>query len=228
MNHPTREEWMAYLYHETPRSDLAALEQHLRSCPACEKAVADWQKAMRGLRTWRLPKRASGLSLAEPLLKWGIAALFAVGLGYGLGRFSAPTLDVETLRAGIENSLRASLAREIPAQVRQYTADEMKASWANLQAQWRQSIEVTAANAVAESSEQTQQILSACAAALKNLDQRLTQQDSDLTVLRKDAETVAVLTEYGFRRNQQQMVRLATYNQPTGPSAQDLRPPSDR
>ena len=125
MNHPTHEEWMAYLYKETPRSELAALEQHLRSCPACEKTVGEWQVAMRGLRSWRLPTRTPSLSFAEPLLKWGIAALFAVGLGYGLGRFSAPTLDVETLRAGIENSLRASLAHEIPAKSGS-TAGEMK------------------------------------------------------------------------------------------------------
>ena len=89
-------------------------------------------------------------------------------------------------------------------------------------------MELTAANAVAESSEQTQHLLSAYASALKNFDQRLTRQATDLTALRKDAETVAVLTEYGFRRNQQQMVRLATYNQPTEPASENLRPPSDR
>ena len=217
MNHPKNEEWMAYVYGELPKSEKVALAQHLASCGACRKDVAEWQGAMQHLDGWQMPRGHSLRNLLQPFLKWGIAAAFAVGLGYGLGRFSVPGPQMDALRAGIENSLRASLEKEVEARVQQRLNDQLPAMWADAQAPLLGRMNDLAADAVSASSEQTRGFLTAYEDMLKNLDLRLTRQGAEIGALRKDTETMAVLTEAGFRQSEQRLVHLATFNDSPSP-----------
>ena len=54
MNHPTREEWMSYLYDELNASERANLKTHLRGCAECAAKVSDWQAARTNLDAWQL------------------------------------------------------------------------------------------------------------------------------------------------------------------------------
>lgn len=214
MNHPTREEWMSYLYDEFPNPGQAALQAHLESCPTCRANVAGWQSAMTSLESWTLPKKSARFRHLQPALKWGIAALFALGMGYGFARFSVPAANVETLRAGLENSIRTSLEKEIQARLHQQLRGEIKAQWADAQSQLIDRMDTLAAKTLTASFEQTQGLFSTYDDALAKLDNRLTQQSTAQAALRKDTERMAVLTEYGFRRNEQQWVQLANDNEP--------------
>ena len=222
MTHPTREEWMSYLYDDAPSSTKATLAQHLETCPACQKSVDEWQSVKQSLDSWKLPKRSLSVQFFQPVLKWGMAAAFAVGLGYGLGRFSVPAASVETLRAGIENSLRASIETEVQSRLVQKLGAEFKVLLVTAQTQLIDRMDTLAAKTLTESSDQTQGLLIGYTEAIKNLDARLTRQGTDIRALRNDTETVAVLTEAGFRRSEQQLVHLANLSDFQGPSA--IRP----
>lgn len=222
MNHPTREEWMSYLYDDLPSSTQASLTQHLESCAPCQKSLDEWQNVRRSLDSWRLPKRSLSIQFLQSVLKWGMAAAFAVALGYGLGRFSVPAVHVETLRAGIENSLRDSIETEVQARVQQRLSDEFKATLAAVQTQLIERMDTLAAKTFTESADQMQGLLGTYGDAVKDLDTRLTRQGTEISALRKDTETVAVLTEAGFRRSEQQLVHLASFNDLQGSSG--IRP----
>ena len=54
---------------------------------------------------------------APALLKWGVAAALMLGAGVGLGRWSAPAVNMNALQTRIEASLKSSLAVELQRQV---------------------------------------------------------------------------------------------------------------
>ena len=222
MNHPTREEWVSYLYDDAPSSTKATLAQHLETCPACQKSVDEWQSVKQSLDSWKLPKRSLSVQFLQPVLKWGMAAAFAVGLGYGLGRFSVPAANMETWRAGIENSLRASIETEVQTRLEQKLGNEFKVLLASAQTQLIDRMDALAAKTLTESIDQTQGLLTGYTEAIKNLDARLTRQGTDISALRNDTETMAVLTEAGFRRSEQQLVHLANFSDSQAPSG--IRP----
>jgi len=56
MNHPSREEWMSYLYDELNADQSANLQAHLHTCPDCKSKVNEWQAARSGHDEWRVPK----------------------------------------------------------------------------------------------------------------------------------------------------------------------------
>lgn len=109
MNHPTREQWMAYLYDELPSAEHAELKAHASTCAECDAQLVSWRDAGTKLDQWKLsaPPRRS-LVWRHPL-KWGIAAMLMIGFGIGLARWTAPTVDT----AQIEKSLRAEFQQQL-------------------------------------------------------------------------------------------------------------------
>ena len=99
LKHPTPEDWMAYLYRELRGQSKADLQAHLEACPRCQQDVAAWRGAMQSLDQWRFPRKQPAFAMAQPILKWGLAALFLIMVGYGIGRLSVAASNVETLRA---------------------------------------------------------------------------------------------------------------------------------
>ena len=211
MNHPSREEWMSYLYDELNADQSANLQAHLHTCPDCKSKVNEWQAARSGLDEWRVPKRRGRVVLAQPMVKWAAAAAIVLSIGVGIGRLTSAPLDVQQVRAAIEPEMRQELRREF-AQL------------------FRDQLDKSASTTLAASTEQTRQLLAEFARAVEAkrtedyqainaaLDKLQSQRLADFFSLKKDVDTMAVLTESGFRRAQQQLVQLADYTQPVNSS----------
>jgi len=113
MNHPTREEWMSYLYDELTAEEHSNLAGHLTVCPDCKTQLGDWRVARRNLDAWQLPARIPRPAKARPLFKWAAAAAIILVVGFGIGRFASATVTAERMRAEIEPRIRQELRREL-------------------------------------------------------------------------------------------------------------------
>lgn len=215
MNHPTSEEWMSYLYEELDATERARLAGHMQGCAHCHAKVAEWQAAQRNLNQWRLePRRTARTAtmLARPWLKWAAALVLFAGVGFSAGRFSMARPDLQKLRAEIEPQLRQELRAELVQTM-------------------REELDKSAAATLAASREQTRGMLAGYAQKIENaraddnavisaaLDRLDSQQADDYVSLKKQLDTVAVMTDTGLRQTESQMVELAgmaTPNQTTG------------
>jgi anti-sigma factor RsiW len=208
MNHPTREEWMSYLYDELTAEEHSSLAAHLAVCPECKMRVNDWRSARKNLDAWQLPARPARVPLQRPLVRWAAAAALMIGIGFGVGRFAtSATANAGKIRAAIEPEIRQQLRQEFTQLLR----DELdKAASATLAASGEQTkhwVEDYAQALEAKRTEDGQAIK----AALNKLESQLL---ADVFSLKKDVDTLAVWTDAGLRRARQELVQLADYTQP--------------
>ena len=208
MNHPTREEWMSYLYDELTAEEHSSLAAHLAVCPDCTTRVSDWRAARTNLDAWQLPARPARVSLQRPLVRWAAAAALMIGIGFGVGRFATPaTANAGKIRAAIEPEIRQQLRQEFTQLLR----DELdKAASATLAASGEQTkhwVEDYAQTLETKRSEERQAIYAALNKLL-----------ADVVSLKKDVDTVAVYADAGLRRARQELVQLADYTQPANSS----------
>ncbi len=201
MNHPSREEWMSYLYDEASTAERALLKAHLHDCAECRARTGEWQAARKQLDAWRvrarvarrLANRAPLLS-GRPLLNWAAAAVVVLSVGFAFGRMTAPATDVAKVRATLEPEFRQLLREEVQkaaAATRATSREETQ----GLLADYTDALEQTLA-----------QDDDAIFAALDRIE---SQHNADYVSLRKDLDTVAVLTDASLRRTQQQLTQLA-------------------
>ncbi len=212
MNHPTCEEWMSYLYDELTAEEHSSLAAHLAVCPDCTTRINDWRSARKNLDAWQLPARPARVPLQRPLVRWAAAAALMIGIGFGAGRFAAPaTANAGKIRAAIEPEIRQQLRQEFTQLLR----DELdKAASATLAASGEQTkhwVEDYAQALEAKRTEDGQAIN----AALNKLESELL---ANIVSLKKDVDTVAVLTDAGLRRARQELIQLADYAQPDNSS----------
>jgi hypothetical protein len=211
MNHPTREEWMSYLYDELTNEQHANHAAHLAVCPECKTKVADWRGLKTDLDAWQIVAKPAHVVWNRPWARWAAAAVVMLSVGFGTGRFSmSASADPEKLRAAIEPSIRQQLRTEFT----QILREELdKSSAATLTAANTQTKELVGdfANGYEQNRAADNQAVSA---ALNKLD---AEHVASLASLRKDVETVAVLTDVGFRQAQRQIYQLADYKaEPAG------------
>jgi anti-sigma factor RsiW len=202
MNHPTREEWMSYLYGETHGAERVALVRHLAECARCREQVEQWQGVRRGLDAWRLAK-APRVTLSRgfvPVLRWAVAAGFMVIVAFGVGRATGP----RTVDAG---GLREELLVELNDRVREQVAESASAVLAAAESRLR----VLLSEFVQAYEERRSVDMSTVLAAVQELE---TGWASDYLSLRKDLETVALHSDVGLRRTRQDLIRLTDYNRP--------------
>jgi anti-sigma factor RsiW len=188
MTHPRPEEWMSYLYGELPREEKTRLKAHLNGCAGCRIDVKRWQGAMKSLDQWQItaPRRAPARTW-EPVLKWGMAAALALGIGFSAGRYFLPaSANAAALRASLKSEIRAELIADLKQQ--QARLEEYKK------------------NTEEARQDDNRQILAA-------INKVAADHQAELASFRKDLETVAVRTEYNLRLAQQQIVTLANYAQ---------------
>lgn len=205
MNHPTREDLVAYLYSELAEPDHHQLESHLHTCPDCMEQLAAWKQAQSSLDAWEIPALKQRYQPVQPIWKWAVAAMLVLGIGFGLGYAASLKARADSVRAELEASLKSSLAQDLRQVIRKELQSEFEAS---LAAASRQTLEASleraerllaAYDAKRQEAERTQ------LASLRNyFDARLNRQASDL-------ETVALLTEATFRNAQRQISQLAGY-----------------
>ncbi len=211
MKHPSQEEWISYLYGETPTDERNTLDRHLKQCDLCRQQVNQWKATMIDLSQWELPGRKAQVPVGRrsPLtfavIKWAAAATLMVGISYGAGRLSVSPDTLGQMRAEIEKDVREQLRAE------------WKGEWAGMLAEAqklaREDAQSKAQRDIAAAAGQMQQILTDydekrlqeykfVLAELKRL-------DASHAWLRRELETVALATEFGLKRAQAQLVQLA-------------------
>jgi hypothetical protein len=199
---------MSYLYDEMAPEARATFQTHLASCAECRAQLNAWQQTTRQMSEWKLPAKRKAAAGAA-LTRWAIAAALAGLAIIGGVRAKALNDDVRQLRAEMKGS-----RGELETAVRQQLAEEMQRE---LGAALAQVTEQTTKSASAEA----QSLIAAVAQKLE--EKRLTDQQTtlaalqklsaqhiaDYTAFRKELETVAVFTEAGWQRAQNQIATLA-------------------
>jgi len=243
MKHPQREAWVPYLTGEAAAETRNELAAHLRDCAECAAQVAAWERTMRALDAWKLPRHRPRSRVAPPILKWAIAAAVVLSLGFGAGRLSAPAAgSLKALRAQVENAARTStefrlqerqelgadLEAALAANRRQLT-NEVHAQVAAMERQLLANMDQTA-RALNATSLESRESLRALGQALQDarledreattsLVRRLKEDEAaNLLALRKDLETVASFADDQLQQARQRILQLANYTQPDHPA----------
>jgi len=227
MKHPTREEWMAYVYGELPTEGQADLEAHLHACLECQGTVGNWQSTMKDLDAWRLADSTPRRMWSAPLVRWGMAALFMLTLGFiggQLGTRKPP--EATRLAAALAPALRQQLQGELRADLRAALSGPADTLTNDFRRQLRNDFDQWATAAIAAASVASQQQLAqfaesyrtaraddrnALLAAYEDLERA---RRTDYAGLRRDLETVAIVSEDRYHRAQSEIGLLAAYAQP--------------
>ncbi len=208
MNHPNREDWVPYVFGEAQPAVRRQLKTHLDSCADCREQLRSWQRSLGRLNAWKLPRvRARGDALA-PFLKWAMAAGLMICLGFGVGRLTAPRANLAQIRAALEPELRRQLSQEFASVVRDQVNQAASATLAAAGTQTQELLATYAGDLEAARAKDTRAIYTI-------LDRVQAQRLVDYVALKKDLDTVAVNTDAGLRRTEQQLVQLAD-NNPAG------------
>jgi len=217
MNHPTREEWMSYLYDELTGEEHADLAAHLAVCPECNANVRSWRGLKHDLDAWQLPARTTRKSWNRPIVRWAAAAAIILIAGFGIGRLSASrAANVEQVRAALEPSLRKELRQELSQLLRQQLDQSSTTTLAAAGTQTRDML----GDFVRAYEQNRADDNRAVYAALARLD---SERMADSTALKRDLDTVAVYSEAGLRQTQRQLVSLANNTGSSG-NPSDLPP----
>lgn len=198
---------MEHLYREDPPAQRAAIEAHVRGCPACQTQVALWRRTMSSLDSWALPVRPSP-RLARvrawgPMVRWTAAAAVLVAAGFLAGRTALPAsptpADLQaTLRQEIATQVASAMARE-----RTTLATELRAAATESASQETRRWLVSFAEALDERRQEDAEYYSA---ALEQVDAR---NAAAVSRLRRDLSTVAVVADARLLNTQEQLLQLA-------------------
>ena len=222
MNHPKPEEWAPYLFGEAMSEARHKLSEHLQHCPDCAAEIAGWRQSLNKLDRWKLPRmRARSAKGPAPIFKWGIAAALVLGAGIGLGRWSAPAVDLNMLQSRIEASVKSSLAVELQRQLNADLQSALAATGGKITNEFRTQLNGALAGVVDASTMESQRQFGEFIQAFNRAreeDRRITlswidkiqnQYAADYLSLRTDLETVASLTDEEIQRARQSLSRLA-------------------
>ncbi|HKS37180.1 MAG TPA: zf-HC2 domain-containing protein [Verrucomicrobiae bacterium] len=209
MNHPKHEEWVPYLDGEASPETQKRLSVHLQSCPECAAEVAGWQRSIGRLDRWKLPPlRRSRPEWLEPALKWGIAAALVLGMGFGIGRWSATAHDTAGLREELQAALaanRAQISNELQAQLTNASSQAL-AGAAEVSSVESRRLFGEFVKVLNEARAEDQQTM------LAQLDRLQQRHAADYVALRKDLETVAAFADDEIRRTRQGLRHFAADN----------------
>jgi hypothetical protein len=183
MKHPTREQLVAFLYEDCDRAEKSETAQHLDTCAECRNQLQTWRATATTLHKYEV---APSLSLWE---RAGVKALRRSWLPFSAAAAAllAAGIVLGTHWQSRANSNQTQLVAELRQRVE--ISEQENAKTKKLLADLSESM--------AENRAKDQAALVAVA--------------QELQATRKDVETVAVLTEAGFKNAQNQLVRLANY-----------------
>ena len=192
---------MPFIYGEASPELRQELKAHLQVCVSCREELARWQRSLRCLDTWKLPRYRKPEERFAPVLKWAAAAvlMLALGLGFGAGRVSAAKSDVARVRAALEPQLRQELARMLQDEL----SRSSEATLAAARSETQKSL------AAFDTSMETRR--TADNEAIHTALARLQLQNVSL---KKELDTVAVNTDAGLEHTEQQLAQLAVYRSP--------------
>jgi len=123
MNHPKPEEWVPFIYGETTGTARRELSDHLDSCDQCREEIKGWQRSLKGLDAWKLPRaRSRQTTVWMPMLSWAVGAAMILFLGVVIGRATSPKVDVEKLRQAIAPRIAEDLRSQLAEVAREEAA----------------------------------------------------------------------------------------------------------
>ncbi len=215
MDHPPREEWVAYLYGECDARAQGRLTAHLRECDECTAHVETWRKTMYAMSAWEFPPSSSRRRWVAP--QWApvaAAAALALLIGIGAARVTAPEpVDVEALQADLEQTLRVEIGAEWRAALA-LTAERM---YSDLYTQLRDDVDASTARAVALTRTEAGRAIGAFARVYED-DQTRSRQSladviqyvddqraQDVAELRTTLRSLATATGQEFERTQRRL-----------------------
>ena len=230
MAHPTREQWMAYLYGESVPDPEAGLTEHLENCAECQKNVDAWRGVMAQLDVWKLPDKGSRIGWKRRVVQWAAAAVLLLGIGYGVGRiYPDPGPDLDALRAALEPRIRQSLREELTSEWKATLVEAWSQMEEDLYEQLQTDLSELATQAFIVSNAHTNRVLSdlvislegrreedwqTIAAVFGELESR---RISDNALLRNDVQTLAVFTEDELLRTKRGIGQLLAWSQAVSP-----------
>lgn len=212
--HPSREEWMSFLYRETSPEQTSSLDSHLRRCGECQGRVARWRGTMAKLDAWKTTAAPVHRRGAAPVMRWAAAAAVVLGAGIAVGRMTAPgSVDIRqlelSLRAEMESKLSANRT-ELLASFQKHTSELATNVQAVATAAATREAEVLLAKFTQALDVQREAERDALVGALRSMEER---RATDFASLRKDLDTLAVNADDGLSRTQEQLMELASMTQ---------------
>lgn len=209
MNHPTREEWMSYLYDELNAAERGRLAAHLQTCTECSAQVGEWHAVRKVMDGWRLPARRRPVAPAQSVLRWAVAAAIVLCIGFGIGRFTSPALDLARVREAVQPELHRQMQQEMAQMLREELNNSASATLAATGEQTRALLAEFAKTLTANRLEDQEALTD----ALTKLQSRHV---ADYLTLKKELDTVALNTDAGLRQTEAQLIELADSRQPGG------------
>jgi hypothetical protein len=225
MNHPELKEWLAYLEGESSPEAQRHLAEHLNHCAQCADEVAAWRRSIHRLGSWQWPRPQGAHRLANSfLVKWGIAALLMLGVGFSLGRFSSAS--AREVKASVTVQLRDELRRELKIDLLAAVADPEQPTQNEFQRQLRSRFKASLTSILNGPARQEQpSVQEILQAVLKNrvqdrrevlalLSQFQQQLAADYLSLRKDLENLASTADDRLQQTRWQLTQLAANTSP--------------
>ena len=182
MKHLTREQLVAFLYEDCDRAEKSDIAQHLDTCAECRAQLQTWRATATALNKYEVAPATHSVWSGMRALRRSWLPLSAAAAVLLMAGVTLGTTWQS--RAG---SNQTQLIAELRQRVQQSEAENAKTK--KLLADLTESI--------TENRAKDQAALVAVA--------------QELQATRRDVETMAVLTEAGFKSAQNQLVRLANY-----------------
>jgi len=182
MTHPSQEDIISSLYGEASQDSRQAIEAHLAACLGCRAQYSQWQAVARDMDAWKLPARRKRSWPVFPFAAAASIALLAIAGGARMWQLNS---ELRQLRADLQRTQAAQSAQIDAARV------ETRDALASLAASFDQQ----------RASDQHAVVTAISAVETKRAEQ--------YAALRKELETVAVLTEAGLQQAQYQIANIS-------------------
>lgn len=242
-SHPSKENWMEYIYGEISPSERSFINAHLDQCPTCRNQLQTWQATHQVLSSWRLNSAQNGWLHHSwgNWFRWGIAALLVLSVGILIGRSTQPSIDKTSLARVIAPEIRNSILDELKLSRPLFSQPDIAELKSKIMSEFspanQQETAILAARLLADHQEKAfvkildmmDQRQRASVAYLSDYLEKLEKQyATSFSSLRQDLETLALSTEGEFWRSRRHLSQLASMTQKISPqnAAQSSAPQS--
>jgi hypothetical protein len=211
MKHPDQNTWIAYLYQdELPPADRAKLDTHLAECRSCRQQLESWNLARQRLNAWSLPRQRPAPRRTLPLLRLA-ASIALLATTFALGRHAFPA---QPHPAALRQEIATHLAQTLRPQLAEELAAGFQSALQDSHTLQEETFTRWLADYAAVQDHQRRQDLNNIQQAIVRLD---SQQRADYAELRREMETMAILTDASFRHTQEQLFQVASTSSESWP-----------
>lgn len=217
MEHPNYEDLLAHLDGAGSTESAQEIARHLQHCSRCAAELAGWERTVQRLQNCEWPE-PEVIRPAWPgfLVKWAAAAVFVLGIGFGLGRVTYPSNGV--IKTAVATELKAQMASAVKAELLGALTNSGQAAGDSFRQQFRRQFVVALAEQ--ESTPDRKRLVNELLQAVQTrqeesqraifalVDRVRQEHQVDYLSLRHDLETAASVADHDLRENQQQLNHL--------------------